>query len=159
MLTKKNACLVFENGEIMKGYGYGATGLSVAELCFNTSMFGYQEVISDPSYADQIILFGKKLDQKIDDEWAQIQLQVLHARRQREHHSDFRLPPSRVHVAQKPSDSHFYSAILAGTGDNSLIVALVYKESLINMYRRVLQLFCCRLTGKSPALTDNVYAN
>ena len=57
MLTKKNACLVFENGEIMKGYGYGATGLSVAELCFNTSMFGYQEVISDPSYADQIILF------------------------------------------------------------------------------------------------------
>jgi carbamoyl-phosphate synthase small subunit len=57
MLTKKNACLVFEDGEIMKGYGYGATGLSVAELCFNTSMFGYQEVISDPSYADQIILF------------------------------------------------------------------------------------------------------
>tara|TARA_B100001057_G_scaffold205665_1_gene206340 strand:- start:2360 stop:3490 length:1131 start_codon:yes stop_codon:yes gene_type:complete len=57
MLTKKNACLVFENGEIMKGYGYGATGLSVAELCFNTSMSGYQEVISDPSYADQIIVF------------------------------------------------------------------------------------------------------
>ena len=57
MITKKNACLVFDDGEIMKGYGYGATGLSVAELCFNTAMFGYQEVISDPSYADQIILF------------------------------------------------------------------------------------------------------
>ena len=57
MLIKKNACLVFDDGEIMRGYGYGATGLSVAELCFNTSMFGYQEVISDPSYADQIILF------------------------------------------------------------------------------------------------------
>ena len=57
MLTKKNACLVFEDGEIMKGYGYGATGLSVAELCFNTSMSGYQEVISDPSYAEQIIVF------------------------------------------------------------------------------------------------------
>ena len=57
MLRKKNACLVFDDGEIMKGYGYGATGLSVAELCFNTSMSGYQEVISDPSYANQIILF------------------------------------------------------------------------------------------------------
>ena len=57
MLTKKNACLVFDDGQIMRGYGYGATGISVAELCFNTAMFGYQEVISDPSYADQIILF------------------------------------------------------------------------------------------------------
>ena len=57
MLTNRNACLVFDDGEIMKGYGYGAIGLSVAELCFNTSMSGYQEVISDPSYADQIIVF------------------------------------------------------------------------------------------------------
>ena len=57
MLIKKNACLVFDDGEIIRGCGYGATGISVAELCFNTSMFGYQEVISDPSYADQIILF------------------------------------------------------------------------------------------------------
>ncbi len=57
MLTKRNACLVFDDGEIIRGYGFGATGLSVAELCFNTSMSGYQEIISDPSYADQIILF------------------------------------------------------------------------------------------------------
>ncbi len=57
MLTKKNACLVFDDGEIIRGYGYGATGLSVAELCFNTSMSGYQEIISDPSYSNQIIVF------------------------------------------------------------------------------------------------------
>ena len=57
MHRKINACLVFADGKIMKGYGYGATGFSVAELCFNTSMFGYQEIISDPSYKDQIIVF------------------------------------------------------------------------------------------------------
>ena len=57
MLTKKNACLVFDDGEIIRGYGFGATGLSVAELCFNTSMSGYQEIITDPSYKKQIITF------------------------------------------------------------------------------------------------------
>ena len=57
MHRKKNACLVFADGKIMKGYGYGATGFAVAELCFNTSMYGYQEIISDPSYKDQIIIF------------------------------------------------------------------------------------------------------
>ena len=57
MLEQKNACLVLDDGEILRGYGYGSTGISTAELCFNTSMYGYQEIISDPSYADQIIVF------------------------------------------------------------------------------------------------------
>ena len=50
MLENKNACLVLDNGTILNGFGYGATGIAVAELCFNTSMSGYQEIISDPSY-------------------------------------------------------------------------------------------------------------
>ena len=57
MLENKNACLVLDNGTTLKGFGYGATGIAVAELCFNTSMSGYQEIISDPSYSNQIIVF------------------------------------------------------------------------------------------------------
>ena len=57
MLENKNACLVLDDGKILKGFGYGATGLAVAELCFNTSMSGYQEILSDPSYSNQIIIF------------------------------------------------------------------------------------------------------
>jgi carbamoyl-phosphate synthase small subunit len=38
-------------------YGFGATGQTVAELCFNTAMTGYQEIMTDPSYAGQIVTF------------------------------------------------------------------------------------------------------
>jgi carbamoyl-phosphate synthase small subunit len=41
----------------MKGYGLGAVGQAVGELCFNTAMTGYQEILTDPSYAGQIITF------------------------------------------------------------------------------------------------------
>ena len=59
-LIKKNndsAILILENGDIFYGYGYGAQGLKVGEVCFNTSMSGYQEIITDPSYDGQIINF------------------------------------------------------------------------------------------------------
>ena len=49
--------LVLENGAIFKGLGLGHEGSAVAEVCFNTSITGYQEIISDPSYAEQIINF------------------------------------------------------------------------------------------------------
>ncbi len=49
--------LALEDGTIYSGYGIGAEGLIVGEICFNTSMTGYQEIISDPSYAGQIITF------------------------------------------------------------------------------------------------------
>jgi carbamoyl-phosphate synthase small subunit len=39
------------------GHGFGATGTRVAELCFNTAMTGYQEIMTDPSYAGQIVTF------------------------------------------------------------------------------------------------------
>ena len=59
-LIKKNnnsAILILEGGDIFYGFGYGAQGLKVGEVCFNTSMTGYQEIITDPSYDGQIINF------------------------------------------------------------------------------------------------------
>lgn len=51
------AVLVLADGSIVWGRGFGAQGNAVGELCFNTSMTGYQEVMTDPSYAGQIITF------------------------------------------------------------------------------------------------------
>ena len=52
-----NAALVLETGEVFWGRGAGAEGVAIAEICFNTAMTGYQETLSDPSYAGQIITF------------------------------------------------------------------------------------------------------
>jgi len=57
MNTPPTACLALADGTIIYGYGFGASGTSTAEICFNTSMTGYQEIITDPSYAGQIITF------------------------------------------------------------------------------------------------------
>ena len=51
------AALVLEDGHVFRGIGLGAEGMRVGELCFNTSMTGYQEILTDPSYAGQIITF------------------------------------------------------------------------------------------------------
>jgi len=51
------AILILENGTCFKGFGFGYEGTATGEVCFNTSITGYQEVISDPSYAEQIINF------------------------------------------------------------------------------------------------------
>ena len=55
-LSKKPAKLLLEDGANFEGYALGATGLTTGELCFNTSMVGYQEILTDPSYNSQIIL-------------------------------------------------------------------------------------------------------
>jgi len=49
--------LVLADGTVVRGRGFGAEGAAVGEVCFNTAMTGYQEVMSDPSYAAQIIAF------------------------------------------------------------------------------------------------------
>ena len=51
--TKK---LVLENGKEFPGYGFGSNRTAVCELVFNTSMVGYQEIVSDPTYTDQIVV-------------------------------------------------------------------------------------------------------
>ena len=54
---KPTACLALADGTVFYGIGFGATGQTVAELCFNTAMTGYQEIMTDPSYAGQIVTF------------------------------------------------------------------------------------------------------
>ena len=54
---KITALLVLGDGTVFEGYGLGAVGEKVGEVCFNTAMTGYQEVMTDPSYAGQIITF------------------------------------------------------------------------------------------------------
>ena len=51
------ALLVLADGTVIEGNGAGATGAAVGEVCFNTAMTGYQEILTDPSYTDQIITF------------------------------------------------------------------------------------------------------
>jgi len=51
----KSALLVLEDGTVFRGTAIGAEGVSVGEVVFNTSMTGYQEILTDPSYAEQIV--------------------------------------------------------------------------------------------------------
>ncbi|MFN4011120.1 MAG: glutamine-hydrolyzing carbamoyl-phosphate synthase small subunit [Pannonibacter sp.] len=51
------ALLVLADGTVIEGQGLGATGEAVAEVCFNTAITGYQEILTDPSYAGQIVTF------------------------------------------------------------------------------------------------------
>ena len=71
--------LVLENKKVFKGIGIGYQGEATGEVCFNTSLTGYQEIISDPSYAGQIINFTfphignvgtNKEDHESDKIWA-----------------------------------------------------------------------------------------
>jgi len=72
------AILILENGVSFYGFGLGYEGTATGEVCFNTSITGYQEIISDPSYAEQIINFTfphignvgtNKDDQESDKVW------------------------------------------------------------------------------------------
>ncbi|EFL91044.1 glutamine-hydrolyzing carbamoyl-phosphate synthase small subunit [Ahrensia sp. R2A130] len=55
--TKTTALLVLADGTVIEGVGAGATGAVEAEVCFNTAITGYQEILTDPSYAGQIVTF------------------------------------------------------------------------------------------------------
>jgi carbamoyl-phosphate synthase small subunit len=54
---RPTALLALADGTIIEGHGLGAEGQAVGEVCFNTAMTGYQEILTDPSYAGQIITF------------------------------------------------------------------------------------------------------
>ena len=54
---KPTACLALADGTLFYGVGFGAVGEVTAELCFNTAMTGYQEIMTDPSYAGQVVTF------------------------------------------------------------------------------------------------------
>ena len=57
ILQVPTGILVLEDKTIFKGLGIGYQGTATGEVCFNTSLTGYQEIISDPSYAGQVINF------------------------------------------------------------------------------------------------------
>jgi carbamoyl-phosphate synthase small subunit len=54
---KPTALLVLADGTVFEGFGLGAEGHAVGEVCFNTAMTGYEEILTDPSYAGQLITF------------------------------------------------------------------------------------------------------
>ena len=56
-VPKPTALLVLADGTVLPGFGLGATGAAVGEVCFNTAMTGYEEILTDPSYAGQIVTF------------------------------------------------------------------------------------------------------
>ena len=69
----KQALIALEDGRIFRGESFGASGTSVGEICFNTSMTGYQEVLTDPSYRGQIVtmtypLIGNYGTNELDNE-------------------------------------------------------------------------------------------
>ncbi len=55
--TRPTALLLLADGTVIEGHGLGATGAVEAEVCFNTALTGYQEILTDPSYAGQIVTF------------------------------------------------------------------------------------------------------
>ena len=54
---RATALLVLADGTVLEGFGIGAEGVSLGEVCFNTAMTGYQEILTDPSYTGQIVTF------------------------------------------------------------------------------------------------------
>ncbi|WP_374309990.1 glutamine-hydrolyzing carbamoyl-phosphate synthase small subunit [Methylocella sp.] len=56
-LARPTALLVLADGTVLEGQGLGAQGEAVGEVCFNTAITGYQEILTDPSYAGQIVTF------------------------------------------------------------------------------------------------------
>ena len=93
-MTKK-ACLILENGTVFSGTAFGAEGETIGEVCFNTGMTGYQEILTDPSYCGQIITmtyphignYGINLE---DIESAKIQAAGLIVREENSVPSNFR---------------------------------------------------------------------
>ncbi|MGG7566663.1 glutamine-hydrolyzing carbamoyl-phosphate synthase small subunit [Rhodovulum sp. DZ06] len=55
--ARPTACLALADGTVFMGRGFGAEGVASGELCFNTAMTGYQEIMTDPSYAGQVVTF------------------------------------------------------------------------------------------------------
>ena len=84
--------LMLADGTFFEGTGFGAVGSAIGEVCFNTAMTGYQEILSDPSYAGQIVAFGAMVERaaaKLPEievsmgglEWGTMRMDPLHVRK------------------------------------------------------------------------------
>ena len=56
MKNKNDRKIILEDGQEFYGHGFGSSGDRICEVVFNTSMTGYQEILSDPSYTDQAVV-------------------------------------------------------------------------------------------------------
>ena len=65
-----NAVLALEDGTVYRGRGFGASAEACGEVCFNTSMTGYQEILTDPSYKGQIVTMTYPADRQLRGESA-----------------------------------------------------------------------------------------
>jgi carbamoyl-phosphate synthase small subunit len=97
--TREKATLVLADGTIFEGQAIGAMGKTVGEVVFNTSMTGYQEILTDPSYINQIITFtyphiGNVGVNDLDVESNKVQVSGLIVRELSEHYSNYRATKS-----------------------------------------------------------------
>ena len=76
----KQGFLALEDGSIYQGYSFGAEDTTYGEVVFNTSMFGYQEMLTDPSYAGQILLLTYPLIGNYGINEADFESKQVHAR-------------------------------------------------------------------------------
>lgn len=95
----KTVYIYLENGTMLTGKSFGASGTAVGEIVFNTSMTGYQEIITDPSYAGQFVTFtapeiGNVGVNDNDNESTQAHCKGVLVRAYNEHYSNFRAEKS-----------------------------------------------------------------
>jgi carbamoyl-phosphate synthase small subunit len=96
---KRQATLLLEDGRVFRGVGHGFEGEAVGEVVFNTSMTGYQEILTDPSYSGQIVtmtypLIGNTGINPEDVESRKLFLEALIVRRLSPHPSNWRATES-----------------------------------------------------------------
>lgn len=140
------AILVLEDGSIFKGISIGTEGLSVGEMLFNTSMIGYQEIISNPSYANQIVALtyphaGSYGANSEDDESATVHAKGLVIKDLSLVHSNFRSTQSLAEYLQQ---------------NNVVGIAGVDTRRLTRLLRQKGNLKGCVLAADNAHSEDNI---
>ena len=107
--------LVLENKKVFKGIGIGYQGEATGEICFNTSLTGYQEIISDPSYAGQIINFtvstvGNPHGQGSENKYTSGRYLVTHLR-----HTFFKAPIVKHEVTMAITKDSYRTSLPSGS--------------------------------------------
>ena len=133
---KPTALLVLADGTVIEGRGLGAAGSAVAEVCFNTALTGYQEILTDPSYAGQIVTFTFPHIGNIgaNDEDIEDLTPAARARRGRRHLQGRRHQP--VQLPRRPSNLDDWlkrRGVIAMSGiDTRALTALIREKGMPN---------------------------
>ena len=127
MLTKEKAVLVLENGDRYEGSAWGARGTTIGELVFNTGMTGYQETLTDPSYAGQIVVMtaphiGNTGMNQVDEESRRIWVNGFVAR-------DAARRPSNYRSERSLDEELAGQGIVSLTGIDTRALTLVLREA------------------------------